>query len=86
MPSICFSSIVKSSSNPFLEPTSTKPKGLSFLLKETTGAFDRARAHKLRVRRAYLVILTDEGVHRSHDKHERWQAAVICTQVFHEGS
>ena len=29
-----------SRSNPFLEPTSTKQWGWSFLLKETTGAFD----------------------------------------------
>ena len=38
-PSIYFSSIVKSRSNPFLEPSSTKQQGKSFLLKETTGAF-----------------------------------------------
>ena len=40
MPSIYFSSIVKSRSNPFLEPTSTKQQGKHFLLKETTGAFE----------------------------------------------
>ena len=38
-----FSSIVNSRSNPFLEPTSTKQQGKSFLLKETTGTFDGAR-------------------------------------------
>ena len=47
MSSIYFSSIVKSRSNPFLEPTSTKQEGYSFLLKETTGAFDGARTHDL---------------------------------------
>ena len=33
----------KSCSNPFLEPTSTKQLGLSFLHKETTGTFDGAQ-------------------------------------------
>ena len=45
MPSISFSSIVKSRSNPFLEQTSTKQYKKSFLLKETTGAFYRTRTH-----------------------------------------
>ena len=42
-PSIYFSSIVKSRSNPFLKSTSTKPYGYRFLLKEATGAVDEAR-------------------------------------------
>ena len=37
--------LCKSSLNPFLEPTSTKQWGLSFLLKETTRAFDGAPTH-----------------------------------------
>ena len=54
---IYFSSIVKqaffclckSRSNPFLEPTSTKQLEYSFLLKETTRAFDGARTHDWQV-------------------------------------
>ena len=41
--------LCKSRSNPFLEPTSTKQLELSFLLKETTGAFDGARTHDWQV-------------------------------------
>jgi len=41
--SLYFSSIVKSRSNPFLEPTSTKQWGKRFLVKETSGAFDGVR-------------------------------------------
>ena len=48
-PSIYISSIVKSRSNLFLEPTSTKQQGLSFLLKETTGAFDGSWTHDLHI-------------------------------------
>ena len=40
---------MKSRSNPFLEPTSTTQYGLSFLLNETTEAFDGARAHELHI-------------------------------------
>ena len=32
-------------SNPFMEPTSTKLWGVSFLLNETMGPFDRAGIH-----------------------------------------
>jgi len=39
-PSVYSSLIVKSHLNPFLEPTSIKQSGQSFLLKETKGAFD----------------------------------------------
>ena len=35
--SIYFSSIVKSGSNPFMEPTSAQQRGKSFLPKETMG-------------------------------------------------
>ena len=31
--------------DPFLEPTSTKQQGISFLLKETTGAFVGGQTH-----------------------------------------
>ena len=41
--------LCRSRSNPFLEPTSTKQLELSFLLKETTGAFDGARTHDWQV-------------------------------------
>ena len=44
-PSVCLSSIVKTRSNPFLEPTSTKHCGYNVLPKETTGAFDRHIIH-----------------------------------------
>ena len=37
--------LTKSRSNPFLETTSTKQLEKSFLLKETTGAFDEAQTH-----------------------------------------
>ena len=37
--------LCKSCSNPLLEPTSTKQWEWSFLLNETTGAFDGARTH-----------------------------------------
>mgnify|MGYP000037093712 CR=1 FL=1 len=43
------SSIVISRTNVFLEPTSTKQYGSSFLLKETPGAFDGARTHDLHI-------------------------------------
>ena len=39
----------KSSSNPFLEPTSTKQWEQSFLLKETTWTFDGAQTHDWRI-------------------------------------
>ena len=45
MPSFYFSSMEKSRSNAFLEPTSTKQWGLLFLLKVTTGALDAIRSH-----------------------------------------
>ena len=41
--------LCKSRLNPFLEPTSTKQLEKSFLLKETTGAFDGARTHDWQV-------------------------------------
>ena len=41
--------LCKSHSNLFLEPTSTKQWESSFLLKETTGAFDGARTHDWQV-------------------------------------
>ena len=48
-PSIYFSSIVKQSSNPFQEPTSTEQHVKGFLLKETTGAFDGAGTQDLHI-------------------------------------
>jgi len=41
--------LCKSRSYLFLEPTSTKQLEESFLLKETTGAFDGARTHDWQV-------------------------------------
>ena len=47
--SIYFSSIVKQSSNPFLEPTSTEQHVKGLLLKETTGALDGTGTHDLNI-------------------------------------
>ena len=44
-PSLYFSSIVKSLSNLFLEPSRTKQRGYLFLFNETTGAFDGEQTH-----------------------------------------
>ena len=41
--------LCKSRLNPFLEPTSTKQWEKSFLLKETTGAFDGVWTHDWQV-------------------------------------
>ena len=41
--------LCKSRSNPFLEPTSTKQLESSFLLMETTVAFDGAQTHDWKV-------------------------------------
>ena len=46
-PSLYFSSIVKSRSNPFLESTSIKQ--WSFLLKEITGSFDGVRTYECQI-------------------------------------
>ena len=46
-PSVYFSSIVKSRSNPFLESTSIKQ--WSFLLKEITGSFDGVRTYECQI-------------------------------------
>jgi len=40
--------LCKSRSDPFLEPTSTNQLEYSFLLKETTGAYDGAQTHDWR--------------------------------------
>ena len=54
LPSIYFSLIVKSGSDPFLEPTCTKQWEWSFLLTTTTGAFDWIRTHALEIATHYI--------------------------------
>ena len=58
---IYFSLIVKSCLNPFLEQTSPKQWGKSFLLKETTVAFDGVRTHIWPMRHA-TPGFTIEGI------------------------
>ena len=72
-PSIYFSLIVKSCSNLFLEPTSTMQLGYSFLLKETTGAFDGARTHD-----PHITSQTCNPLHHVH-RPMRWQWSVLAT-------
>ena len=71
--------------NPFLEPTSTKLWGLSFLLKETTGAFIRTHDWPISHQTCYhclllVIIFNVTAVKRQNCKLD-WLCALILEPV-----